>query len=162
MRTDLPTSIVDTLVDLETEPLVQLFRIELIDNTVIHVNPYQDLTWQGDTYTGVPCKMSDLAMEASGRLNRPKFTFANPEGLFTQHLYAGGMDAALITRIRVLKSDLLANNDFSVEEQFRVSRIVSIADPLVVLELRDVLDGHTFMLPADSYIPPEYPHVRLS
>ena len=161
MRTDLPTSIQDTHLDLSVEALVHLYRIELTDNTTFLLSPQKEVTWRGQVYEEVPCHMSGFGQHSDAKVNRPRFTFANPAGIFTQPLYDGRMDNASITRIRVLSSDLLADNDFSVEETYRVSRIITIAKNMAIVEMRDALDGHHFKLPARQFIPPEFPHVKL-
>lgn len=161
MRTDLPTNLQRSIHDLSPEAIVTLFRIQLSDLSIILLSPYQDITWRGNTYSSIPCQLGDLTMESEGRLNRPKFTFVNPEGVFTSAIFGGPLENATITRYRILKSDLDANRDAAVTESFRVSRIVSVTRSLVVLELRDVLDGHTFKLPARAFYPPEFPHVEL-
>lgn len=161
MRTDVPSSIVDTAQDLSPDALVSLYEIELAGGSFIRLSPQQETTWQGNTYEDVPCHMTGIGQTSDAEVNRPKFSFANPGGVFTKSLYEGEMDNALITRIRILKADLDADLDFAVRETFRVSRILTLSNQMAVVELRGVLDGQNFRLPARSYIPPEFPHVKL-
>ena len=160
-RTDIPSSILDTTQDLSPEPIVRLYRIYLPGGSVFHLSPKNQETWQGTTFEPIPCTMTDMSMEADGKMTRPKFTFVNPAGIFTSSVASGAMDNATIVRYRVLRSDLDANNAAYIQEIYRVSRVVSISKSQIVLELRDVLDGHNFLLPARAYYPPEFPSVSL-
>lgn len=160
-RTDVPSSLLDTTQDLTPEPLVLLYRIVLSGGTTFRISPKNEETWQGNVYDPVPCIMTDMSIEADGRMNRPKFTFVNPAGMFTSSVATGAMDNAIITRYRILRSDLDANNNFALTEAFRVSRVMSLNKVQVILELRDVLDGHNFLLPARAFYPPEFPSVSL-
>lgn len=161
MREDLPASIENTAHDLSPEALVHLFKIELQSGTTFLLSQHGEQVWRGETYEDVPCNLVGIGQHSDAEVNRPRFSFANPEGLFTAALYNGDMDNAWVTRIRILKSDLDADNDFSVQETFQMRRIVNISKSLAVVELRDVLDGQNFDLPARRYMPPEFPHVKL-
>lgn len=162
MRTDLPPSMQQSLCDLSPDTIVTLFRLELADHSAIFLmSPYEEITWQGDEYTSIPCKMSEVTVDADGKATRPKFTFVNPEGLFTSAIYDRHLDNAIVTRYRILKGDLDDDRNEAVTESFRVSRVLSVTKNLVVTELRDVLDGHVFKIPARAFYPPEFPHVSL-
>lgn len=161
MTRTLPTSIRDTTQDLEAEPLVRLYKITLATGPVFYLSPNKTETWQGNTWDAIPCTMTELSMESDGKMNRPKFTFVNPQGIFTASIGTGAMENGTVTRYRVLRSDLDANNATYLSEVYRISRIVNLSKSQVVLELRDVLDGHQFILPARAYYPPEFPHVSL-
>lgn len=162
MRSDLPSSMKQSLYDLSPEAIVTLFRIALADkSTIFLLSPYEQITWRGDEYSSIPCQMADVSLEAEGKATRPKFSFVNPEGLFTSAVLEGHLDNAEITRYRILKSDLDMDRDQAVTEQFRVSRVMSITRALIVTELRDILDGHSFKIPARAFYPPEFPHVQL-
>lgn len=162
MRQDLPETLQQTSHDLTPDALVTLFKIVLNNKTTtFFLSPTKEVTWQGDLYEQVPCHMTGIGQNSDAQVNRPKFSFANPEGLFTPHIYQGRMDNALITRIRILKSDLDNDYDFAVRETFRVSKVAQLGQQIGVLELRDIMDSHRFTLPARQYLPPEFPHVRL-
>lgn len=161
MREDIPSSIRATIHELSPDALVKLFVLELQDGTIFRLSGVGELTWRGNPYDNLPCHMTEVSQDADGKLNRPKFSFANPEGLFSAHISRGELDNAYLTRYRVLKADLDANNDFKISETFRVSRVVNMGQQIVVTELRSVLDGHQFKLPARAFYPPEFPHVKL-
>lgn len=161
MRTDIPASVSAGAHDLSPPALAQLFRIDLPTGEIFYLSPTKEVTWRGNTYDEIPCHMADLGIEVDGKLARPKFSFANPEGVFTAPVYNGVMDNASITRIRLLITDLQANNDFKITERFRVSRVMSVSRTLITLELRDVLDGPNYKMPSRAYFPPEFPHVKI-
>ena len=161
MRSDLPSSIVDSSFELAPDALVSLFEIELKNLVRFYLTPTKQVVWQANTYEEIPCARSDVSQESDGKRSRPKFSFVNPAGLFSVQIQDGLLDGASITRIRILKADLDADNDFAVREQYRVSKILTLNKDMVTVELRDVLDGHNFVLPARGYYPPEFPHVRL-
>lgn len=162
MRTDLPTPIQESLHDLSPDALVKLFKLELTNGVIFRLSPMGEVSWQGNAFDEVPCHLADVAQDADGKMSRPKFTFANPGGMFSFEIYQGRLDNATLTRYRILKADLDANNDFALTESFRVTRIMNLSQKIATAELRDVLDGHHFKLPARAYYPPEFPHVQLS
>lgn len=161
MRTDLPDGIVQSMHDLSPEELVVLYRVVLQDASVINLSPYETITWLGNEYSSLPCTMSSIERDSDGKVNRPKFSFANPGAVFNGPIYDGRLDNARITRFRLQKSDLTANNDFKITETFYVSKIVTLTKYMAMLELRDIFDGPTYFLPPRAYYPPEFPHVQL-
>jgi phage-related protein len=161
MSVVLPDNIRETIHDLAPDALVRLFRLVLMDGTEFHLSPYGETSWQGNTYDDLPCHLSEVAQDADGKMSRPKFTFANPGGLFSSRIYNGEMDNSVLTRYRILKADLQADRDFAKVETFRVTRVPNLGNNVATAELRDVLDGHQFKLPARAFYPPEFPHVKL-
>jgi phage-related protein len=161
MRENFPQSISDTVHELAPDAIAKLYEIKLSNGAIIRLCPTAEVTWQGNLYEEVPCNLVGLGQSSDSKVNRPKFSFVNPEGVFTAQVYNGVVDNALITRIRILKADLDADNDFAIRETFKVSRIMQLGQQMVTLELRDVMDGHQFKLPARQYLPPEFPHVKL-
>ena len=161
MRIDIPAPITDTQHDLAPDVIVKLYRLELPSGPVFRLSPQIQVTWQTEVWDDVPCTLAEVEQDADGKMSRPKFTFANPGGLFTADIYNGLLDNAILTRYRILKANLDADQDFAITESFRVSRVLSLTNTVATVELRDVLDGHQFKLPARAYYPPEFPHVRL-
>lgn len=164
MRTDLPTGMQTGAQDLSPDAIVSLFKMELTNTsspTVIYFTPHKEVTWLGNTFAEIPCNMAQMEQDAQGRANRPKFSFANPGGIFTAPIQRGDIDNATITRFRILKADLDANINAKVTDQFVVSKVLMVNKDMVSVELRDVLDGHMFKFPARSYYPPEFPNVSL-
>lgn len=161
MRSDVPAEIKNTVHELNAEALVTLFEIVLKDGTEIRISPKDREVWQGDIYDALPCSLVGVGRSSDGTASRPKFTFVNPASLFTQDLYSGRLNNAALTRIRILRPNLTADTNVAIRERFRVSRVLNMSKDLASLELRDLLDGQGFRLPARQFIPPEFPHVRI-
>lgn len=162
MRTDLPPNMQASLHSLTPPAIVTLFKITLADNTVFNLSPSKEVVWRGVRYEQIACTMTEISRDSDGKLTRPKFSFANPERMFSRFIYEGVMDNAEVKRFRILSTDLDADLDFAVTELFRVSRIMNLSKDSATVELRDILDGTNFFLPARAYYPPEFPHVSLS
>lgn len=164
MRTDLPTGMKTSAQELSPDAIVSLFQMVLTNTgtpVVIYFTAHKQVTYLGNTYSEIPCTMTQMEQDSQGRANRPKFTFANPGGIFTSSIQQGFIDNAALTRLRILKADLDANVNAKVTEKFFVSKVIMVNKDMVSVELRDVFDGHMFKLPARSYYPPEFPHVSL-
>lgn len=161
MREDIPSTIKSQAQELSPDSVVSLYKLKLTDNTIIYFTPHVTVTWQGNQYDEIACTLTGMERDSQGRANRPKFSFVNPGGVFTSPIQNGLLDNAALTRYRMHKADLDANNNFAVTELFYISKIVSLNKSMCSVELRDVFDGHMFKLPARAYYPPEFPHVRL-
>lgn len=156
----LPQSIQDDAFNLEAKAMVILYKIALTTGPIFCLSPRGTWTWQGDTYDEVPCNMTQITRQGDGKLSRPKFTVVNPEGLFTAYINSLDVENASITRHRILKSDLEADLNVALSETYRISRILSVTRGVVSFECRGTLDGVNFKLPARTFNPPEFPHVR--
>ena len=161
MRPNVPTGIQESAFDLDPQGLVSLYVLTLKSGPVFRMTAQKEVSWQGNLYESIPCILSEMQLEADGKANRPSFSFANPEGVFTAAVGTGLLDSAELKRYRILPSDLSANLNFALEETMRVSQVLSVTKGLIVTQLRDVYDGQTYMLPARAYYPPEFPHVKL-
>lgn len=161
MRQDIPDSIQESLHELNPTSLVTLYEIHLSDGTSFHLSPARDVLWLGVQYDEIPCHLTEIQNDADGKLSRPKFSFANPGGMFSSAIAQGLLDNAVLYRKRVSTYDLENNLDFSLKERYQVAKVMSVSNSIAVVELRGVLDAPRFKLPARSYYPPEFPHVKL-
>lgn len=161
MRQSVPPPIQDSAFSLSPGGLVSLFRLTLNTGSIYRLCNEQEVSWQGHIYEALPCNLSGVQFEADGKANRPNFSFANPDGLFTAAIGQGLLDNAQLTRFVILRDDLLANNSFALEETMRIAQVMSVSKGLVVTQLRDVTDSQRYLLPARAFYPPEFPHVRL-
>lgn len=142
--------------------IVELFEIALIPSGNIYVKANDTVTWQGNTYEGIAIKLTGVSGSSDDEKSRPGLQVANPEGIFTPFIRTGKMEKAMITRVRVLRSDVLANNNIAQRESWYVSRTVSLNRMSASFELREAMDGQFFILPARQFLPPEFPAVKLS
>jgi lambda family phage minor tail protein L len=52
------------------------------------INGTNPVIWQGNSYQPLPVKMEEFEQKGDGRLPRPKFTIANPEGIFSKIIHS--------------------------------------------------------------------------
>lgn len=71
------------------------------------------------------------------------------------------IEGATVIRRKVMKYHLENNINVKEEKRWKVSRIASENPDLVVLELRNTLDGPRFTIPARKFSPPEFKQVKL-
>lgn len=159
--TQLPANIQTDAFELDGKAETILFQILFPDNSQVFLSPKGEHVWQGDLYEEIPCHMTQVRRQADGEMGRPKFSVANPGGIFTAAVHSGALENALITRIRILTEDLVADLDAALKETFRVSRIVTVTKEMIVTECRTALDGHQFKLPFRTFSPPEFRYVRV-
>lgn len=148
---------------LDADAYIDLFHIVLSDTlTQIHVKMNDSVSWQGNDYEGTGCKIENVASYADDQTARPQFTLFNPEGIYSYLVDQGLLEGGKIIRYRVLKDHI--DNDLPIyrRQQWRISRVASLRKGLIVLELRDMLDGQVFMTPARMFIPPDFPTVSLA
>jgi lambda family phage minor tail protein L len=164
LRADLPDTHVADAFELSPDALVDLFRIQLNQlggSTIICMTAQKQVVWQGMTFESIAVNLTQEGVSTNGEWQRPKFTVANPDGVFSAFVAQGKMDAATITRYRVNKADVDANIGRFAMNVWRQSKTLSMSRTLVTFELRSPLDGPQFQLPARAFYPPEYPHVSL-
>lgn len=149
--------------EIESRGIREFFKIEFMDeaNSVMYISPHNDYEWLGNTWNFIPCKLTETQQSASGEMSRPKFNMVNPEGMFSIWVETGKADGALVTRYRVLLSDLEAGVAAYAKNMWVLSKIVSLTKDLLVAELRSTVDGANFSLPARSFYPPDFPTVSL-
>ena len=73
----------------------------------------------------------------------------------------GNFDKAQVTRLRVLRSNLLADANVFTFQVWIVNRVITITRQAIQVELRSQTDGQFFVLPARMFIPPDFPQVSL-
>lgn len=164
MRENLPADHVADSFELNPKAQVDLLMIELnMDGggQIICITNRKEFQWQGRRYEFLPFSLAGEGVSTQGEAKRPKLTVANPDGAFSSFVAQGKMDSATITRYRVSVEDIENNiNRFQIN-RWRVCKTVSMTKSMVTFELRAPLDGQFFLIPADAFYPPEYPHVSL-
>jgi len=74
------------------EELKDLYGINIGSDTVYRfcpmINGTNPIVWQGKSYQPLPIKMEGFDQKSDGRLPRPQFTIANPEGLFSKIVHS--------------------------------------------------------------------------
>ncbi len=148
---------------LDADAYIDLFQIVLSDQaTQIYLKMNSGVTWQGQDYEGTGCKIENVGSYADDQTARPQLTVFNPEGIYSYLVDQGLLEGGKVVRYRVLKTHI--DNDLPIyrRQQWRISRVASLRKGLIVLELRDMLDGQVFMTPARMFIPPDFPTVSLA
>lgn len=158
----IPTTQLEDAQKLTNEALVELFMLILTNGSQIYLSNSQEITWRTKTYEFIPIKVDGVERSAGDELSRPRCTIANPAGLFSSLVGQGVLDNAELTRFRVLKTDMLANNSNYTSRTWRVRRVTSLNRSVIQLELREAFDGQFFLTPARMFIPPEFAQVKLS
>lgn len=157
---------------LAPEPYVELFKFipdYLQPDTFIAFTNHPTITWQGSTYENFPHQFSGYNIQSTGEQSRPKLQVANPNGLFSALLVEGSLrkDGNTLTGVRlrqpqlirylVLRCDLLADESRYLKNKWLLAKIVNLTRDSVNFELRSVLDGVRYTLPARQYISPDFP-----
>lgn len=136
-------------VQLKTEPVIYRFW-----NGVAR-------TWQGQTWEGLSCTLSGEGRSAEGERSRPTLTVVNPDNIFGQLAADGYFDMATFIRRRVLQEHFMADVNIAQQNVYISTRVASVNDQVLRLELRFPTDLPTFKTPRRTYSPPEYPFVVL-
>lgn len=146
----------------EAEGYVDLFKITLNDNvTHIRLKLNDTVNWQGDVYEGTGIKIDGVAKYSDDQTSRPSLSIFNPDNIFSAPASKGFLEGSLVTRYRVLRSHLDSDMAIFRSQRWFVRRISSLRTPVLTLELRDLMDGHQFMVPGRMFIPPDFPSVSL-
>lgn len=167
IRDDLPATYVQEAMALDARGVVELFKIEMFPpspNTpvTLYLNNKVDIHWQGSVWEGFPCNLAGEMANSTGEVGRPKFSVANPSGIFSTYVHQRWLDNAIVTRYRVLTIDIKNDVNSFVRNTWKVSKIIGLNKSTATMELRGVLDGQYFTLPGRRFQPPEFPHVSLT
>jgi len=125
----------------------------------LYFTPLKEVKWQGKTFESHPCNITGYRRAGDEEQSRPKFSVANPDGVFTKYAHEGWLDNAEVVRYYVLKDHLEADINSFVKHTWRVSKVVSANRDVVVAELRGATDGQMFIMPPGQYMPPAFPQV---
>lgn len=148
---------------LEAAGLVYLFHIEMLNGGGnIRLKANNSVTWQGNLWQGTAIEASGFQMSSDEELARPRLRIINSEGVFGYYITNKLLEGSTVYRYRVMRSHLEANVNIFEREIWVISRVLTITDALIELELRRSYDMPNSITPARMFIPPEYPLVNLS
>ena len=123
-----------------------------------------DVTWQGNTYYGVPLKFSGENTAVQGGSPQPRLAIGQ-EGvnlsMFKPLVFDGSLDGALITRTHILVDDMVNNRLIRTQYFYRVRRVESYSRSSIGLQLASKSDSLGFSMPFRSYTPPAFPAVLM-
>lgn len=169
--TAVPAAHVKDANSLSGDAYVELFEIRLYPSGVMYLCPTGKITWQGNTYEHWGLTLTGEATSSDDQTSRPKLSLANftqdangdpVEGVFSALNGQNAIEGATVIRREVLRSNIDTNTNIKVEKRWRVARIASERPAIVVLELRNTLDGPRFVIPARKFLPPEFSQVKLN
>lgn len=147
---------------LEAEGVRDLFKLQLADSvTVLYLTDKETLVWGDQTWEQWPNSFTGASQNSSGEKSRPKFTIANPEGIFSSWCEQGVIDGSVLTRYRVSKSDIESGVRNYAKNVWTISRVLNVNKNIASMECRSLLDGQSFILPSRAFYPPDFPHVSL-
>ena len=166
MSNDAPLSQLQEAQKLTADALVDLFQITLAGaptTTVAYFTPGQTVTWQGNTYDAMACKLSAKTRSSTEQKARPTLVVLNPLGVFTSPALAGYFEGSSLIHYRVLYQHLINDVAISSRTFWRVSRVFGImSGQSISFELRAASDGPAFTIPARKYMPDAgFPFVTL-
>lgn len=145
----------------DADHIVQLFRVRLKTGTTYRFWNGPTRTYRGQLFNGMACQMTGDKKTSDNEVSRPLLSIANPENAFSGFAAAGLFDMAEVVRWELLQDHFL--NDVNIYDQ-RVwisTRVVSIKNQILTVELRSPLDLPNFKVPSRVYAPPEFPAVSL-
>lgn len=160
MTTDAPQTHIDEAQKLEAEGLVELYQLTLATGSVVYFKSGENVTWQGNTYEGIPFSFSGVKRHSTEKAVKPQLQLQNPAGIYSASAKDGVFDGAVLNRYRVLKDDV--DNDVNTYDLnlWVVSRISSLSRKEITLELRGIMDGQLNKVPVRMFMPPEFPFVK--
>lgn len=160
---EIPASHMADAQHLEGDAYVELFQILLSDKaTKIFQKVDKGVTWQGDTYEGVPIQITGVEQTADDETARPQLMLFNPNKVYSSLVNQGLLEGAMVSRYRVLKQHVEADLPIYRRQSWKIARVASVKGEVIACEMRDMLDGQVFQTPPRMYIPPEFPAVSLS
>ena len=151
---------------LQADGLVDLFQMTLLGDpttTTVYFKDGPSVTWQGNTYQGMACKLSGVKRSSSQEKTRPTLIAMNPGGIFNTFAFQGYFEGSTLIQNRVLLANLTSNTNIADVKYWRVSRVFGIiTNQSISFELRAFSDGPAFVIPARQYTPDNgFPFVTL-
>lgn len=167
---DLPIEHIEDALTLTGSAYRNFFEIQLYPSGFLYLTPEATTTWQGKTYENWGMKLSGVARSSDDATARPKLGIANftydenqvpIKGVFSALHGQNAIEGATVIWRKVLIQHVDSDTDVKQERRWRVSRIASETPTLIMLELRNTLDGPRFTIPARKFLPPEFPQVKM-
>ena len=146
---------------LDADAFVYLYTLYLWPTGQVRLVNGESVVWQSNQYDGSSCSLTGVSTSTDTQSARPRFTAANPDGVFSAVIGQGSLEAGRVERLRLLREDMDANRPFFVRQSWRVGRVQSLNRFAVTLELRDLGDNPNFLIPSLTYTPPDFPTVTV-
>lgn len=144
---------------LSADAYVDLFHIQLKDNSNLYLKTGDNVRWMGHDWQSLPINLTGVEVSGGEKISRPSLEVVNPEGVFSRFVIDGLLDKAYLYRYRVLRRDLDADRPVYQMLMWFIWQCSSITKHYMKFELRNPMDGNNFYVPARQYLPPEFPSV---
>lgn len=143
--------------------IVYLYEITIPAHSIIfRFKDNNTVTWQGNTYEGIPCQIQGVGDTADDSENRPTLRIYNPAGIFNAPALDGSLYRSIVTRKRVLLEHIENDVNIYMQRMWYVERPKElISGQYIALDLRAMTEGPNFQIPVRQYMPPEFPMVSL-
>ena len=163
--TAIPSSHIQDAQKLDADAVIELFELVPAGGTgTFRFKNDNDVTWRGNTYTGLPVVLSGEEISAENGRGSLKMVVGAPNldlSLFKPLINDGTIDGGTVTRIRILLADVLANNLVRETTVFEIRQVITYTRTQVTLQLALPSDGIGFVLPFRQYLAPAFPTVLL-
>lgn len=160
---DVPISHVEESLKLTSDAFMDLWKVQLYGtSTIMCFTDSEQFTWQGDVYETTQYELSGDGTATDGGEKRPTLTVFNPGGVFNTFVKSGVLDRATVMRYRLLRYHALANIPIFQRRMWYNTHLTNIiSGKAFTMNLRNLGEGPTFVVPARAYYPPEFPSVSL-
>ena len=139
---------------------IDLFRLTPTDGSgTLYFTSDSNITWLGQLYTGIPMQFGGEKLSSDTGTEQPKLVIGqNGADLtaFKPLIYDGGLDGAVIVRLRGLLGDFLAGNNVVDTKVFRVKRLDSYGRSRIEMTLSSNSEALDFTIPQRQYIAPDF------
>ncbi|HQT80195.1 MAG TPA: hypothetical protein PLD10_24410 [Rhodopila sp.] len=159
MTNSVPATHLTEALKLEAEGYVDLFKIVFYQSSTLYIKSDNTVSWNGQVWEGIALKLTGVASYGDTQVSRPKLQLQNPDAIWSPFVSEGVLEGAMVTRYRVLNSDLAANNPVYISQTWQVGRVMSCTRLYIIMELRSLIDAPNFLIPARLFAPPAFPTV---
>lgn len=141
---------------------LDLFELTPIGGGTIFFKNEAEITWQGNTYEGMPVEFTGVNKSSSGKALAPRMVIGNNNldlSALLPLVYDGWLEDAQIRHIHLLRENAEADLPIFEERRYRVKRVEEYHRVWIKLQLATASDALGFTLPHRQYHPPAFPAV---
>lgn len=162
--TTLPQSHIEDAHKLTADGRVELFELTPAPPATgnLYFKADSPVTWDEKDYFGIPLQLSGLKYSSTAGSPTPRLIIGNENinlGPFKPLIAQGTLDGAIIVYRTVLLEDLLADNNDSSFQVFRVKRIEGYSRSVITLALATFSAAQSQRMPFRQFVPPAFPYV---
>lgn len=163
--TDIPVEHIADSHKLQADARIDLYELTPSNGSgVVRFKSDNDVTWRGNTYTGLPLALTGEKKSIDSGLTMPQLMIGNGAvdmSPFKALVFDGYLDNAVIVRQVVLLDNLVNNRLIRESYTYRVKRVVDYSRLKITLQLATLSDSLGFSMPYRQYLPPGFPSVSM-